>query len=129
MYANLTDPGIPYQLSVTAFTSAGQGEHSIHDGIIFTEELPPNRTVSGLHVNWTNPSTVNISWTPLTVHEARGIPTYRVNITSEGITIRSELTNYSHLSVGGLDQTKLYSVSVQPLTNGGEAPGKTSNFG
>ena len=127
----ISDPGIPYKVSVTAFTSAGKGEDNIHNGIIFTEELPPNRTVFGLHVNWTNPSTVKISWTPLTVHEARGFPTYRINITSEGRAIRLENTIESYLIVGGLDQTQWYSVTVQPFTrfNGEILSGEASEPG
>jgi receptor-type tyrosine-protein phosphatase zeta len=121
------DPGIPYKISVTAFTSAGQGEENTHDPIIFTVELPPNRTVSGIRVNWTSPTTVNVSWTPLTLFQARGFPIYKVVITSEGRTVKSDNTTDSHLSAEGLDQNTLYSVSVQPLTDGGKAVGKTSN--
>ena len=124
---NYTDPGVPYRVSVTAYTSAGPGPENTLNEIIFTEELPPLRTVTNITIKWMNATTVNISWIPLGIHQARGFPSYRVIISSEGTPFKSTTTNDSSVVIGELNSKRLYTVTVQPTT-GGE-PGVQSEPG
>ena len=124
---NYTDPGVPYRVSVTAYTSVGPGPENILNEIIFTRELSPEQTVTNITIKWINTTTVNISWIPLGMHQARGFPSYRVIIISEGTLSAHRTTTDSSVLIGGLDGNSVYTFIIQPLTEGG--PGVWSEPG
>ena len=117
---NYTDPGVPYRVNVTAYTSAGPGPESTLNEIIFTKELPPEQTVTNITIKWINATTVNISWIPLGIHQARGFPSYRVTIFREGTPLKNRTTNDSRVFIGQLNNNRLYRVTVKLITGGGE---------
>ena len=119
MLYHYTDPGVPYRVSVTAYTSAGPGPESTLNEIIFTKELLPNGTVTNITIEWISATTVNISWIPLGIHQARGFPSYTVIISSEGTPFKNRTTNDSSVVIGDLNSNRVYTVNVQPLTEGG----------
>jgi len=61
---------------VVAFTSVGKGEED-DDKIFFTEELLPTKPPGDVDFKQLSSFSFNISWTPLTLFEARGFPIYR----------------------------------------------------
>ena len=67
-----------------------------------------------------NATTVNISWIPLGIHQARGFPSYRVTILQEGTLFKSMTTSDSSVAIGELNNNRLYTVTVQIITGGGE---------
>ena len=121
------EPGVPYRVSVTAYTSAGPGPENTLNETIFTKELPPEQTVTNITIKWMNATTVNISWIPLGIHQARGFPLYTVIISSEGTPLKNRTTNDSSVVIGELNNNRVYTVNVQPLTGGG--PGEWSEPG
>ena len=111
---------------MTAFTSAGRGQENTYSEAIFTEELPPNATVTNITIKWTSATSVNVSWAPLTLHQARGFPLYMVNITSMGRVVKNFTTNETNVKVNDLNRNTVYFVTVKPLTRGGDLEGETS---
>ena len=111
---------------MTAFTSAGRGEETTYSEAIFTEELPPTETVTNITIEWTSATSVNISWAPLTLHQARGFPLYVVNITTKGRVVKNFTTNQTNVKVNELNRNTVYFVTVKPLTGGGDLEGETS---
>jgi len=74
-----TEPGVPYQVSVVAFTSAGRGAENDFE-IFFSQELDPLKVPADINILRLNLTSINVTWTPLTLNEARGFPHYRVAI-------------------------------------------------
>ena len=77
----VTDPGVPYEVIVVAFTSAGEGEENDRK-VFFTEELAPTKPPGDVDTKQLSPTSFNVTWTPLTLFEARGFPEYRVVFTT-----------------------------------------------
>ena len=67
----------------------------------------------------------------LTLNDARGFPSYGVNVTIGGMEVSTHSTNSTSVVVGGLMPHTEYNVTVQALTAGGtkegphSAPGET----
>ena len=67
----------------------------------------------------------------LTLHNARGFPSYVVSVTSEGKEVATHSTLSTSVVVGGLMPHTEYNITVQALTAGGtkegpqSAPGET----
>ena len=59
-----------------------------------------------------NGSTLIVSWTPLTLHEARGFPFYNVYINEEKYANTTE----SNIQATGLDKSKSYTVQLEVRT-------------
>ena len=78
----VTDPGVPYEVIVVAFTSAGKGEENDRK-VFFTEELSPTKPPGDVDTKQLNLTSFNVTWTPLTLFEARGFPGYRVVFTTK----------------------------------------------
>ena len=83
-------------------------------------------------MNWINDnSAVHVSWTPLTLHEARGFPLYVVTYYSTSLgrvsrdTNRVTATN-SSVVIGGLDPTTSYSFMVDVYTGNGTMKGNAT---
>lgn len=78
-----------------------------------------------------NSTTLNVSWTPLTIVEAQGIILYyqlvylRVDSTNRGLQINAS-ANASYILIGGLQVGEQYGVSIAAVTKLGV--GKISDF-
>ena len=69
---------------VVAYTSTGRGiENGVGFGPFFTQELPPLTSVDedSVYINQLNATSVNVTWTPLSLFEARGFPEYVITLT------------------------------------------------
>ena len=91
----------------------------------------PYKPVSDITVTRVNDTAVRITWTTLTLNDARGFPSYVVNVTIGGMEVSTHSTNSTSVVVGGLMPHTEYSITVQALTSGGtkegplSAPGET----
>ena len=110
--------GVPYEVVVVAFTSAGRGEENDPE-VFFSEELPPSKTPENVTSERFNSTSVRISWKPLTLFEAQGFPEYTVTITEMMDTnarrkrqIVSVTTNESSAIFTGLDANTAYTAMV-----------------
>ena len=132
----ITDAGIPYQVTVVAFTSAGRGVES-YPHTFFTEELTPNRSPENVMYE-RNGATVNVSWDPVSLIEARGFPIYTVTLIPISLVgsrairqanvngIISVTTNETDIVIEGLDPDVEYSLTVAVGTDYGEITTKQS---
>ena len=73
-----------------------------------------------------NDTAVRVTWTALTLNEARGFPTYVVNITKDSEQVSSQRTPSTSVVVGGLMPHTEYTITVQALTAGGTKEGPHS---
>ena len=93
--------------------------------------VAPAVSVSDITVTRVNDTAVMITWTGLTLNEARGFPSYVVTTTNEGEQVSSQRTTSTSVVVGGLMPHTEYNITVQALTAGGtkegplSAPGET----
>ena len=87
--------------------------------------------VSDVTVTRVNDTVIKVTWTALTLNEARGFPSYIVTIMSRHEQVSSQATKSTSVVVGGLIPHTEYSITVQALTAGGtkegppSAPGET----
>ena len=92
----------------------------------------PSIPVSDITVTRVNDTAVRVTWTTLTLNEARGFPSYVVNVTIGGMEVSTHSTNSTSVVVGGLMPHTEYNVTVQALTAGAtkegphNAPGDTN---
>ena len=77
-----TAPGVPYEVVVVVFTSAGNGTENDYM-IFFNEELTPTKSPENVVFQQINSTALNITWTPLTLFEAQGFPKYRVILVTD----------------------------------------------
>ena len=82
-------PGVPYEVVVVAFTSAGKGAENIRT-VFFSEELEPEKSPENFMFKQLNSTALNFTWTPLTLFEARGFPVYRVVLTEKDTNSRKK---------------------------------------
>ena len=100
-----------------AFTSAGKGAENDYI-IFFSEELPPTKPPESVAAKLLNFSSLNITWTPLTLFDAQGFPEYRVVLTPLNTNSRrkrqsnSIITTDSFAIFADLKENVLYSVVV-----------------
>ena len=132
----ITDAGIPYQVKVVAFTSAGRGIES-YSYTFFTQELSPEKPPENVKYERSN-TTISISWDPVNLFEAKGFPTYLVTLTplsssssrttrsSSGDGIISVTTNETDVLIEDLDPNVEYSLTVAVETSAGKVTTKTS---
>ena len=112
-------PGIPYEVVVVAFTSAGKGAENDYI-VFFSEELSPTKSPENIVSKQLNVTALNITWTPLTLFEARGFPEYRVALTTidgDSRRKRQSVSNFiitanSFAVFTGLNENIDYSVVV-----------------
>jgi hypothetical protein len=123
-------PKRPVEVTVSARTKIGIGKNA--SKIFFTSEGTPTVAVQNVGGNWVNDnSAVRVSWTPLTLHEARGFPLYVVTYypTSLGRVSRDTnrvTTTNSSVVIGGLDPTTSYSFMVDVYTGNGTMKGNAT---
>ena len=92
IYNYSTASGVPYEVLVVAFTSVGKGAENDYI-IFFSEELTPTKSPENVVFNQLNSTALNITWTPLTLFEARGFPEYRVVLTTDTDSRRKRQSN------------------------------------
>ena len=130
----ITDAGVPYQVTIVASTGAGRGVESSQ--MFFTYELIPSKSPENVTYERSG-TTISISWHPLTIFEARGLPYYKVTMmlyslvgsriarqsNDDGIT--SIVTNKTDVLIKDLDSDVDYFLIVAVGTSSGEvaAPG------
>ena len=128
----LTAAGVPYEVVVVAINSAGKGEENDHE-VFFFKELAPTKPPEDVESEQLGSTSLNITWTPLTLFEARGFPEYRVVLTPLGTISRRKrqsdpnsvhvmTTEGRFATFTGLRQDTDYSVVV------GVRTGNTSEF-
>ena len=78
----LIGPGVPYEVIVVAYTSVGRGGENERK-VFFSEELAPTKPPEGVDFEQLSSISLNITWKPLTLFEARGFPEYRVVLTAK----------------------------------------------
>ena len=123
----ITDAGIPYQVTVVAFTSVGRGIESYPE-IFFTSELSPIRGPENVKYERFG-MTITVSWDPIPLIEVRGFPTYTVTLiplspvsnASSDDGIISVITNDTSIVNEELDPDVEYTLIVTVTTDAGEA--------
>ena len=89
-------------------------------------------SVSNITVTRVNDTAVMITWRALTLNDARGFPSYTLNVTDNGEVVFSQSTNSTSVMISGLMPRTEYNITVQTLTAGGtkegpqSAPGETN---
>ena len=123
--------GVPYQLAVVAYNSAGRGQESDRSQAFFTKPLAPTQTVENVTIERLSPTSISVSWTPLTLHQARGFPVYRVVLTlsvghmkRQFTSLIGETTDIFYVFMG-LDSNSNYDVVVGVRSQG--VPGDEYN--
>ena len=86
----------------------------------------PSIPVSDVTVTRVNDTAVRVTWTALTLTDARGFPSYVVNVTIGGMEFSTHSANFTSVVVGGLMPHTEYSVTVQALTARGTKEGPHS---
>ena len=122
-----TDKYIPYNVSVSARTSAGYGPAT--SNITFIEEGIPSIYPRQININRINVTHMNVSWAKMTLLEAKGSPT-SYNIRYEAVASRTRRAaeieavdpDSSFKVIGGLGYTQSYLISVSASTAAGEGP-------
>ena len=102
-----------------AFTSAGKGAQNDYI-VIFSEELTPSKSPEIVVFKQINSTALNITWSTLTLFEARGFPEYRVVLAMVDTNSRRKrqsntleiITNNSFAIFTGLNKNTNYSVIV-----------------
>ena len=117
--------GVPYEVVVVAYTSTRRGEENVRKGPFFIKELPPLKPVniSMVNVSQLNETSVNVTWTPISLFDARGFPEYVITLTlSDGRKKRqsaiSITTKNSYAVFGSLAIGISYSAVVGTRTGG-----------
>ena len=128
MELNSTASGVPYEVVVVAFTSVGKGAENDYI-TFFSEELTTTKSPENVVFKQLNSTALNITWTPLTLFEARGFPEYRVVLTIDTNSRRKRqsdpvaiITTNSFAIFTDLNENTDYSVVV------GVRAGNTSEF-
>ena len=120
-------PGTPYEVVVVALTCTGKGKEN--RTVFFSQELPPTKSPENVVLNKLNSTALNVTWTPLTLFEARGFPEYRVVLTAVTNRRRKRqsdpiiiITSNSFAVFSGLEENTNYLavVGVRTGTNTGE---------
>ena len=75
-----TAPGVPYEVVVVAYTTVGKGTENDYI-TFFSKELQPTKSPENVNSKQLNLTSLNITWTPLTLFEAQGFPEYRIVLT------------------------------------------------
>lgn len=128
----LTVAGVPYEVVVVAFTGIGKGEKNDHT-IFFYKELAPTKSPEDVDIKQLSSTSLNVTWTPLTLFEARGFPEYRTILTPLDTNSRRKrqsndnsthvmITQDSFIAFTGLRENTDYSVVV------GVRTGNSSEF-
>ena len=86
----------------------------------------PTVAVTDITVTRVNDTAVRVTWTALTLNDARGFPSYVVIVTSKEREVANVTTYSTSVVVGGLMPHTGYNVTVQALTAEGTKEGPHS---
>ena len=90
--------GVPYQVRVTAFSHEEMGLQN--DFIIFFgKELSPLKPPDDIKFLRLNTTSINVTWTPLSLFEAQGFPIYKVSLTPTTAESRSKRQSNSSVLI------------------------------
>ena len=113
-------------MRVTAFSYEQMGLQS--DFVIFfSKELSPLKTPDDIKIVRLSQTSINVTWTPLSLFEAQGFPIYRVTLTPPTSTeVRSKrqsssiviTTQNSFAVFTNLNSSQEYSLTLGVATNG-----------
>lgn len=116
-FVHYVAPGIPYQVTVVAFTNAGMGE--LDDYLVFfTQELSPLHQKTDFNIKQLNSTSINVTWTPLSLFDAQGFPQYHVVLTPNSCSEDQSLvivTNNSFVVLTNVETSK-YSINLGVAT-------------
>ena len=107
-----------------AFTSVGMG--ALNDYVVFfSQELIPTKAPENIKAIYISDTSINVTWTPLSLFEAQGFPQYIVNVlpATESRQRRqsnsiSVTTTNSYAVFEDLDSSAKYTVEVGVTTSG-----------
>jgi len=107
---------------VVAFTSVGMGVLGGYV-VFFSEELAPTKAPEKIKINYISITSINVSWTPLSLFEARGFPKYKVTLLPDAKGRQRRQTNPISVTTTSnfvvfynLDSNITYSVKVGVTT-------------
>ncbi|XP_065904304.1 receptor-type tyrosine-protein phosphatase delta-like isoform X2 [Dysidea avara] len=113
------EPGTPYQARVVAYTIAGRGIENKFEPF-FSQELAASKAPETVDFKPLSPTSVNVTWTPLTLFEAQGFPLYTVSLTLSSSRKRQSpdaiLTSNSFAVFENLASGRQYSAVVGVIT-------------
>ncbi|KAL5486438.1 hypothetical protein EMCRGX_G018913 [Ephydatia muelleri] len=118
--------GVPYQTCISAVNPLGPGDPWCK--VFFTKEEVPSVAPMGVVVTRSSDGlSMNISWSPLTLSQARGFVNYIISYGPPVGLKRQTLSmprtvNGSFATVSGLEATGTYSVTVSGQTSAGQGP-------
>ena len=105
---------------MVAFTIAGRGMENKFEPF-FSQELTASKAPENVDFKPLSPTSVNVTWTPLTLFEAQGFPLYRVSLTLSSSSRKRQspdaiLTSISFAVFGNLTSGRQYSAVVGVIT-------------
>ena len=128
-------PGVPYEgdiLNNTYFTQelGKVTKWARPSSILFSSHTAPNVAVMNVMVERTSPTTMDVSWRPLTLFEARGFVTFysiaytptpnsRRQQASQDTMYMNASADSDSVTIEGLDGDLTYSVTVSAGTRAG----------
>ena len=109
-------------MRVTAFSD---GEMGVQNDflVFFSKELSPLKPPDNIKIERLNPTTINVTWTPLSLFEAQGFPVYRVTLlptesrSKRQPSSRTLITQNSSALFTDLKSNQEYSLTVGVATN------------
>ena len=84
--------------------------------------------VTDITITRVNDTAVRVTWTALTLNDARGFPSYVVSVMSKCEQVSFQTNNSTSVVVGGLMPHTEYNITVQALTAGGTKEGPISEL-
>ena len=109
-------------MQVTAFSD---GEMGVQNDFLafFSKELSPLKPPDNIKIERLSPTTISITWTPLSLFEAQGFPVYRVTLMSTESRSKRQpssstlITQNSSALFTDLKSNQEYSLTVGVATN------------
>ena len=117
-------PGIPYQVRVTAFSYEEMGVQN-NFVVFFSKELNPVKAPDDIKFTRLSPTSINVTWTPLTLFEAQGFPIYKVTLIPTSTEFHSKrqssssvlITENNFVLFTNLKSNQEYSLTVGVATD------------
>lgn len=91
--------------------------------VFFSKELSPHKPPEDIKIVRLSPTTINVTWTPLSLFEAQGFPIYRVTLVYAGSRSKRQansntvITRSSFTLFTNLRSNQEYSLTVGVATN------------
>ena len=97
LFTNIA-PGVPYQVRVTAFSHEVMGVQN-NFVVFFGKELNPVKTPDDIKIIRLNSTSINATWTPLSLVEAQGFPIYKATLTPTSTETRRKRQSSSNVLI------------------------------